>query len=43
MILLMAGGGRNRKKNKDGFTNTKIKFLMLLGTPYPALYLDLDF
>lgn len=35
-------GGEGRKRGKDGLTSIKIKFFMLLGTPYPASDLDLD-
>lgn len=35
-------GEEGRKREKFGLTSIKIKFLMLLGTPYPALDLNLD-
>lgn len=35
-------GGKGRKRGKDGLTRIKIKFFMLLGTPYPASDLDLN-
>lgn len=35
-------GGEGRKRGKDGLTRIKIKFFMLLGTPYPASNLDLN-
>lgn len=44
MIFLMrqGRGGEGRQRGKDGLTSIKIKFFMLLGTPYPASDLDLN-